>query len=159
MSDMPRWRPNSAAQRNEALCQRPKSVTSRSPVRSTAGRRRHGDRAVGWLRAPGPEIVKPHCMWQTSRSSCSGQPSGGMSQDLLPREAGSMVEAGSWIHLVCSAHMGTATSRSCGRTANVSSAEALATPTTVIAPPCWPCFPLGNIRHLPPSIASRTNMD
>ena len=31
--------------------------------------------------------------------------------------------------------MGVPTSRSCGRTANVSSAEA---PATAIAPPCWP---------------------
>jgi hypothetical protein len=83
MSVKPQWRPNSATQRDDAMCRRPKSVTSRSPVRSTARRLRHGDRAIGWLRAPGLEIAMPHCMWQTSCSSWSGQPGGGMSQDLL----------------------------------------------------------------------------
>ena len=48
MSVKPQWRPNSATQRDDAMCRRPKSVTSRSPVRSTAGRLRHGDRAI-WL--------------------------------------------------------------------------------------------------------------
>ena len=60
---------------------------------------------------------------------------------------------GNWIYPRLSARKERTASRSCGRTANASSAEARAQIPTARAGPCWRCWRPGSIRHRRPSTA------